>query len=72
MNAELAKLAIEIAVAGAIASLGTLLGAAANWLNTRTRLMEQQLQISDLQRQTTHLAAVQQVQGVLQGPPPPP
>lgn len=72
MNAELAKIAIEIAVAGTVASLGTLIGAAANWLNTRTRLMEQQLQISALQRQTDHLAAIQQVQSVLQSPPPPP
>jgi hypothetical protein len=62
MSSLVANTAIQLAVAGILTSIAALIAAVANWLNMRTRLMEKDLQIADLQRQTTQIAAVQQVQ----------
>jgi hypothetical protein len=62
MNSLVANTAIQLAVAGILTSIAALIAAVANWLNMRTRLMEKDLQIADLQRQTTQIAALQQVQ----------
>lgn len=68
MSTFLANTAIEVAVAAILTSIAALISAAANWLNTRSRMMEQGLQIADLQRQTMQLAAIQHVQATTAAP----
>jgi hypothetical protein len=62
MNTWLANTAIQGAVAAILMAGAALLAAVANWFNTRSRMMQQGLEIADLQRQTMHLAAVQTAQ----------
>lgn len=68
MSTLIANLAIQGAIAAIGVSIAALIAAAANWVNVRSRLMEQGMQIADLQRLTAHLATVQQMQTSLNTP----
>jgi hypothetical protein len=60
MTQLLANTAIVLSIAGFITACGALVGALANYLNARARLLEHTMQISELQRKQTELSAVQQ------------
>lgn len=68
MSTLIANTAIEAAIAAILMAIAGLIVAIANWINTRTRMMEQGLQIADLQRLTAHLATVQQIQASINTP----
>jgi hypothetical protein len=71
MSTLIANTAVEAAIAAILMAIAALVAAAANWLNTRTRMMEQGLQIADLQRLTQHIQTVQQLQAAPSPPPAP-
>lgn len=62
MTTLLANTLIIAAISSLILSAAAVLGAIANWINARARLMDLQHQVQQLQQQTTVLQAVQQAQ----------
>lgn len=62
MSTLIANQAIEAAIAAILLSIAALIGAFANYWNTRSRILEQDRRIADLQRQTLHLETAQQIQ----------